>query len=187
MIRGDAATAAPVLDRVVRWADRGLLAAAALALVAMMVHINLDVLSGLLFNSPIPLTSAIVTEYYMIAVALLPLASGEYRNVHTSVDLLVNRLPAGPRAALDVAVRVLCVVGYFLLAGQAWQQALEKYASNAYLLEQTSRIVVWPAYFLIPIGFAAIAALIAVKLACRLLGREEPAAPGDAEPDSSHV
>jgi TRAP-type C4-dicarboxylate transport system permease small subunit len=133
-----------------------------------------------LFNAPIPLTSAIVTEYYMIAVALLPLAAGEYRNAHTSVDLLVSRLPAGPRAALDVLVRLLCVVVYLVLAGQGLQLALEKYASNAYLLEQTSRIVVWPAYFLVPVGFAAIALLVAVKLACLLLRCREPVAGGEA-------
>ena len=162
------------LDRVVRRVDWAMLAIGAIALLAMMVHITLDVSLSLLLNSPIPLTSALVTEYYMIAVAFLPLAATEYRSAHIGVDLFVNRLSGVPRRWVELVVLVLCLAVYLLLTVQSWQQASGKFASDAFMMEQTTRVSVWPSYFILPIGFGLIVVLIAVKFACRLLGTAEP-------------
>lgn len=167
----------PVFNRAVHGIDRAILTLAAIMLVVMMLHISLDVLANLLLNSPIPLTSAFVTQYYMIAVAFLPLAAGEYRGAHISVDLFVNRLAAAPRRWLDLAVLALCLAVYLMLASQSWQQATEKFASNSFILEQTTRLSIWPSYFVLPVAFGLTALLIALKVLCRLLGRPEPEAP----------
>lgn len=161
----------------VRIVDRCILALGAVALVLMMVHISVDVIANLVFGAPVPLTNAAVTVYYMIAVAFLPLAAGEYRGAHIGVDLVVNHLPAVPRRWLDNVVQVLCAVIYTVLAAQAWQLALEKLAANAYLMEQTTRVSIWPSYFLIPLGFGLIGLLIIVRLVCRVMGKPEPEAP----------
>lgn len=166
-------------DRVIRGVDSAILAVASVALVAMMLHISLDILAGLLFNAPIVVTSAIVTQYYMIAVAFLPLAAGEFRGAHISVDLFVNRLAPIPRAWLNRAVMALCVAIYGGLAIQAWQLSMEKLATNAFLLEQTTRLSTWPSYFMVPVGFGLIALLIAMKLTCLLLGKPEPEPPAE--------
>jgi TRAP-type C4-dicarboxylate transport system permease small subunit len=165
------------LDTAVRLTDRCIMVLGAVALVLMMVHISIDVVANLMFGAPVALTNAAVTMYYMIAVAFLPLAAGEYRSAHIGVDLVVNYLPAVPRRWLDHLVQVLCAVIYSVLAIQSWQLALQKLAANAYLMEQTTRVSIWPSYFLIPTGFGLIAALIIVRLMCRVLGRPEPAAP----------
>ncbi len=77
----------------VRAVDRAVLFGAAIALVAMMLQVSADVIAKLAFNAPLPLPSALVTEYYMVAVAFLPLAAGEYRQAHIHVDIFVQRLP----------------------------------------------------------------------------------------------
>lgn len=161
-------------DRVIRGVDAALLAVAAVALVAMMLHISADIVTGWLFNAPIVVTSAIVTQYYMIAVAFLPLAAGDFRGAHISVDLFVNRLAVGPRRWLNRAVMAFCVAIYGGLAIQAWQLAMEKLASKAFLLEQTTRLGTWPSFFMVPVGFGLIALLVALKLWCLLLGKPEP-------------
>jgi hypothetical protein len=46
-------------------------------------------------------------------------------------------------------------------------------------MEQTSRVVVWPSFYILPISFAAISLLIAVKFVCCVVGKPEPVA--DAE------
>ena len=168
------------LNSVVRRIDAALLVLGAVGLVAMMVHISADVLSGLLFNAPIAVTSAYVTQYYMIAVAFLPLAAGEFRGAHIGVDLFVKRLPEGARHGLETAVLVLCLAVYAMLAVQSWQQAMSKLASNAFMMEQTTRVSVWPSYFMLPLGFGLIGLLIAVKVVCRLMGRPEPAPPAES-------
>lgn len=61
------------IDRIAWGADNALIAIASLGLVAMMLHISGDIIASLLFNAPIATTSAIVTNYYMIAVAFLPI------------------------------------------------------------------------------------------------------------------
>jgi TRAP-type C4-dicarboxylate transport system permease small subunit len=166
-----------MLNTVVRQADRGIMVLAGVALVLMMLHICVDVVANLLFGAPVPLTNAAVTVYYMIAVAFLPLAAGEYRGAHIGVDLIVNHLPAGVRRWLDHLVQTLCCVIYGVLAVQAWQLALQKLAANSYLMEQTTRFSTWPSYFLVPLGFGLIALLIGLRLVCRVLGKPEPGAP----------
>jgi TRAP-type C4-dicarboxylate transport system permease small subunit len=168
----------------VRLVDRCILAVGAVALILMMVHISVDVVANLVFGAPVPLTNAAVTVYYMIAVAFLPLAAGEYRGAHIGVDLVVNHLPATPRRWLDHVVQVLCAVIYAVLAIQSWQLAMEKLATNSYLMEQTTRVSIWPSYFLIPVGFGLVAALIAVRLVCRVIGKPEPEIPQETAEES---
>jgi TRAP-type C4-dicarboxylate transport system permease small subunit len=165
--------------RLIQSIDRVFMALAALGLLLMMLHISADILSDLLFNDPLALTSAYVTQYYMIAVAFLPLAAAEYREGHIGVDLLVKKLPGGPKRGLHLLVLLLTLGVYLLLTAQAWEQANKKLAINAFIMEQTSRVVVWPSFYILPISFAAISLLIAVKFACGVVGKPEPVA--DAE------
>ena len=166
-----------MMDRAVALIDRYILGLAGIGLVLMMLHICIDVVSNLVFGSPVALTNAAVTVYYMIAVAFLPLAAGEYRGAHIGVDLVVNHLPAAVRRNLDHVVQVLCLAVYSGLTIQSTQLAVEKLSANAYLMEQTTRVSTWPSYFLVPLGFGLIALLIGLRLVCRMLGRPEPAPP----------
>ena len=164
-------------SEVVRVIDRWILALAGVALVLMMLHISIDVGANILLGAPVPLTNATVTQYYMIAVAFLPLAAGEYRGAHIGVDLVVNHLAASTRRWLDHLVQTLCFTVYAALAIQASQLAMEKLARNSFLMEQTTRVSTWPSYFLVSLGFGLIALLIGLRLVCRVLGRPEPEPP----------
>ncbi len=168
-----------MMDRAVALIDRYILGLAGIGLVLMMLHICIDVVSNLVFGSPVALTNAAVTVYYMIAVAFLPLAAGEYRGAHIGVDLVVNHLPAVLRRNLDHVVQVLCLAVYSGLTIQSTQLAVEKLSANAYLMEQTTRVSTWPSYFLVPLGFGLIALLIGLRLVWRVLGGPEPAPPVD--------
>ena len=163
----DYSRAVEVIDRLFLWI-------AGAALLLMMLHICVDVIANMVLKSPVPLTNAAVTQYYMIAVAYLPLAAAEYRGAHISVDLVVNWLSERVRRVLDHVVQVVALLIYAGLGLQAWQLALEKLGRNAYLMEQTTRVSTWPSYFIIPAGFWLVALLLAVRLACRMLGRPEP-------------
>ena len=165
--------ATPVFNRAVQGIDRAILTLAAIMLVVMMLHISLDVLANLLLNSPIPLTSAFVTQYYMIAVAYLPLAAGELRGMHIRVNLIMDHLPPVLRRNIDHLMQLICMVVYGSLALQAWQLAMQKLAGGAFLMEQTTRVTTWPSYLIIPFGFALITLLLGLRLVCRLLGKPE--------------
>ncbi len=155
--------------RLVCLLDRALNIIAALGLVAMMLHISLDILSSLIFNAPIAITSAIVTNYYMIAVAFLPILAAEYRGSHISVRLATDRLPARLRRLVELLVMVMTAGVYGLLTLQSWQQAMEKLEISAFVIEQTSKIYVWPSYFMLPLAFGAMTLLLALKVLARVL------------------
>lgn len=161
-------------DRAVDVIDRLFLWIAGAALLLMMVHITVDVVANMVLRSPVPLTNAAVTQYYMIAVAYLPLAAAEYRGAHISVDLIVNWLPQGLRRVLDHFVQFVALLVYGALGLQALQLGLEKLGTDAFLMEQTTRVTTWPSYFIVPAGFFLVALLLAVRIACRILGRAEP-------------
>lgn len=166
----------------IRAIDRALMGLGAIGLLAMMLHISADVLSGLLFNAPLAVTSAYVTQYYMVAVAFLPLAAAEYRGVHIGVDLLVNKLSSAPRRGLHLLVLVVTLGVYLLLTAQSWEQAMKKLGTDAFIMEQMTRVSTWPSFFILPVSFAVIALLVALKLALLLAGRPEPAADESAAP-----
>jgi len=174
-------------NRAVGRIDRLLMLIAGTALILMMLHISVDVVSNQFFGTPVPLTNAVVTQYYMICVAYLPLAATELRGAHISVDFLVKRLPGRPRRLLDTVVTLLCAALYLALALQAWQLALEKLERNAFLMEQTTRVSTWPSYFIIPLGFAMVAALLLARAGCRLVGRPEPRLQEPADEQTRHV
>jgi TRAP-type C4-dicarboxylate transport system permease small subunit len=160
-------------NKAVNTIDRLVLGISGLALVLMMLHISVDVVSNLVLGSPVPLTNAAVTQYYMIAVAYLPLAAGELRSMHIRVNLIVDRLPGRLRRQLDHAMQLICMVVYASLALQAWQLAMQKLDSNSFLMEQTTRVSTWPSYAIIPFGFGLIALLFGLRVLFRLLRQPE--------------
>lgn len=153
----------PMTERLARGVDMALLACAAVGLIAMMLLVSIDILSGLLLNAPIAITSALVTNYAMIAVAFLPLLAAERHGAHVSVGLLTDRLPSGARRGLAVVVGLVTAGVYLMLAAQAWDEAWDKWLAGAFVVEQTSRIPVWPAYLMVPLGFAAIGLLLLAR------------------------
>jgi TRAP-type C4-dicarboxylate transport system permease small subunit len=173
-----------ILTAVVRGVDRVLLFIASLGLLAMMIHISADIAMSLIFNRPIAVTSAIVTQYYMIAVAFLPIVAAELRGTHIGITLLTDLLPPRARRGLDTVVLAVMSAVFALLTAQAWDQATDKWAVKAYMVEQTSRIQVWPSFFLVPLAFGAMALLLAIKVLLTMSGRAHPLAASSTDPRS---
>ncbi|WP_088636092.1 TRAP transporter small permease [Phaeobacter sp. 22II1-1F12B] len=162
------------ITSLVRGADRALIAIASLGLMAMMLHICLDIGASLLLNAPIATTSAIVTNYYMIAVAFLPIYTAEVRNGHIGVNLVTAMLPPRIQNGLDLLMLTLTAGVYALLTAQSWGQAMKKFVVNDFVVEQTTKIFLWPSYFMLPVTFAAVTLLMLVKVALRLTYRMGP-------------
>lgn len=162
------------LDRLVRILDRALLVLASIGLLAMMLHICADILGSLLFNRPIAVTNAFVTQFYMIAVAFLPFFATELRGAHIGITLLTDHLPRRARRVQEAFVHLLSAGVAVMLTLQAWDQATDKLAVGAYMVEQTSRIIVWPSFFIVVAGFGALALLLTLRALLALTGRAQP-------------
>ncbi len=131
----------------------------ALAIVTLMLHVVIDVLLRNTLNAPVPATYEIVTNYYMVALAFIPLAWLERTDGMVSVEIVEPLL--GPRSIWlsDKLVALISTVIYGGLAWVTFEASLKTFASGTFVLAQNIPIPTWPAYFLPPLGFA-LAALV---------------------------
>lgn len=129
------------------------------AILALMVHIMADVVLRNTINRPVPATYEIVTNYYMVALAFVPLAWLERSGGMVSVEVTENLM--GPRMLWfsDRLVALISTVIYGTLAWVTFEASLKTYASGTFVLAQNIPIPTWPAYFLPPLGFL-LAALV---------------------------
>ncbi len=149
----------------------------AAAIVLMIVHITADVILRNVFLLSIPVTGAVVGNYYMAIVSFLPVALAGKLEQHIAVDLVFDRLPAVLQRWNLVLVRL--IVG-FAAGGAAYGfllDAIEKYQFNSYVLELNFRVPSWPGYFMLPIGFGLWSAINFYRLAVTLKGCEDMTLP----------
>jgi TRAP-type C4-dicarboxylate transport system permease small subunit len=146
----------------------------ALAVVAMMLHISLDVALRNLFRISMDTVPEIVARYYMTALAFLPLGWLELRRQMISVELLEFALSARARRISDAFVMVAAAIIYGLLAWTNWDKALSETRVGTLVEIATYKMPVWHSYYFAPVGFtlaAIIAALLALGLFVPAIGQ----------------
>ncbi|WP_163851881.1 TRAP transporter small permease [Pseudooceanicola aestuarii] len=122
------------------------------AIILMMTQITADVAGKLLFNQPLPGTIALVSNYYMVFVAFIPLAFVETRNGHITVEVVTEFLPRHVQRHLYSWTYLLSAVVFGLLAYQTGKEAMTSYAAGTFMVEQQIKVITWPSYFLLPVG-----------------------------------
>ncbi|WP_238364728.1 TRAP transporter small permease [Mesobacterium pallidum] len=142
----------------------------ALAVVAMMLHICLDVVLRNAFRVSLDTVPEIVARYYMTALAFLPLAWLEIRRDMISVELLDFALTPGTRRVSDFLVMVVATVVYALLAWTNWGKALAETRTGTLVEIATYKMPVWHSFYFPAVGFT-LAALICALLS---IGRLHP-------------
>lgn len=135
------------------------------AILLMMVQITIDVAGKFLFNAPIPATISLVSNYYMVVAAFVPLALVETRNGHITVEVVTEFLPARTQYHLYSWTYLFSAGVFGALAYRNWGEAGKAYKSGTFMVEQGVKIITWPSYYLLPIG----AGLMAVVLIYRWL------------------
>lgn len=143
-----------------------------IAILALMVHIMSDVVLRNTINQPVPATYEIVTNYYMVALAFVPLAWLERSGGMVSVEVIDGFL--GPRALWlsDKLVALISTIIYAALAWVTFEASLKTFAAGTFVLAQSVPIPTWPAYFLPPLGFF-LAALVTVLRMFERKGAQE--------------
>jgi TRAP-type C4-dicarboxylate transport system permease small subunit len=160
------------LGRLADGAVRLLALCGSVGVIAMMLHVCADVVLRGLFASPIPATVEVVSHYYMVLIAFLPLAWVERGNGMVSVELFDGVLPAGVLRASDFLVAVLAAVIYGLLAWASLGIALGNYATGTFVLALEWRVPTWGTYFLPPLGFALAGLVVLVRAGQIAVGAE---------------
>ncbi len=149
------------LDRLVTSVASGLALIGAAGVVVMLVHITAYVVMRTFFSMPIPATVEIVSTYYMVAVAFLPIAWAERRGDMITIDVFAGLYRGNAGRAVDLFVALVTAAAYLMLTYTTWIVALREYQTGAFVISLSTKIPVWPGYFALPAGFA-LAALVAL-------------------------
>lgn len=136
----------------------------AAGVLAMMVHVCADVASRAMTGASLPATVEVVSYYYMVLVAFLPLAWVERKEGMISVELLDFLLTPRMRRVSDVAVVLFSITVYAVIAYASWLTAVKNYQTGTFVIALQTKIITWPGYFLPPIGFALAALIMIVQL-----------------------
>src|SRR5262245_6163210 len=123
----------------------------AVGVVLMMLHVCLDVLLRTFGFAPIPATVEIVSYYYVVLLAFLPLAWVERQHSMIAMELLDPLLPSGLRRISDIAIALLATAIYSALTWSTWLSAANNLASGAFVMALDLSIPIWPSYFLPPV------------------------------------
>lgn len=153
----------------------------AVGVVAMLVHITTYVVTRHLFAAPVPATVEIVSYYYMVLIAFLPVAWAERRGEMISVEVFAHFFK-GPWQKIDAVFVALVTAGaYMALTYTTWLMAMRAFDSKTFVISLKIAVPVWPGYFALPaaFGLAAIVTLLRLYLILAGSGPEtgKPAAP----------
>lgn len=129
----------------------------------MMVQVSVDVIGRYIFNAPLPATIVFVSHYYMLFVVFLPLALPERDDKHISVEIVTEKLPVSVQRHLRSWLYLAGCAVYVAMARASWLEAMTKYASSARLIESNLPVLIWPGYFILPVGCGLIAIVLLYK------------------------
>jgi len=158
------------IGRALKWTVDGATILGGLAVVLMMLHVTADVLLRKLFAAPLPGTLAVVSNYYMVILAFVPLALAERRRAHIAVEVLVERLPERLKHWLEQVVLLPVGAALAIFAWRTWDIAGDKLESGASLVQGTASIVVWPSYYALPLGAGLMLLIVVYRLTVTLTG-----------------
>ena len=149
------------------WLSEVLLSVTAIPVLAMMVHVTLDVTLKYLINTPIQGTLEITAYYYMVSIVVLPMAFVKLTRQSIAVDLFYQMMPFAGQVATTAIVLLICAAGYGGLAYISWPDALEAFEKREIVMG-TVNIYIWPARFLLP-GALAVTTVVCLYHLIRLL------------------
>jgi len=135
------------------------------AVLLMMVHISIDVVAKYLFGLPMPGTITVVSNYYMVLVAFLPLAFTERKNAHISVEVVTEHFPPWLQGGLKIVSLVFCAAIFAAMTWQSWIEAGRAHKVGAFEIEQNVKLLIWPARYLLPLGCGLMTLTLLVRIA----------------------
>ena len=110
------------------------LIAGLVAVALMMVHITIDVVGKFSINEPVPATIALVSNYYMVVIAFLPIAYAETRNSHITVEVLTELFPMRLQYHLYSWSYLVSILVYGLLARRTWWEAERAFGNGTFMM-----------------------------------------------------
>ena len=136
-----------------------------IAVILMMLQIVVDVVLKNLIGWPVPLTAPLVTKWYMVAAAFLPLALTEILDRNVAVEVAFQRFSPRWKRIVGGLVCLLAAAIAGLMTVPLWSEAMKRMAAGSFIVENGDRLSVWLPYFVLPVGFGLFAAVLLYRTA----------------------
>ncbi|MDF2235669.1 TRAP transporter small permease [Albimonas sp. CAU 1670] len=156
---------------------------ASLCIVAMMIHVALEVVCRAFLDMPLSGTIIFVANWYMVFLVCLPLAFVERLDGHIAVEVLTETFPPGLRRHLYGCTYPATAVIFAVTAYATWLEAVSKWRLGTFIIEDGLTIPIWFGYFALPIGYGLLSAMLLLKFAAYVAGEPLPPLAVDAEDD----
>jgi TRAP-type C4-dicarboxylate transport system permease small subunit len=140
--------------------DRVLVATSVAALVILMLQVCVSVIGRYFFNAPIP-DDLVISEFLMVFIVFLPLASVQAAREHVFVTIFTQWLPNRVKAALDTFGIFIGAVAFSIIAVATFADFKHAWDYGSYV-EGLWQLVDWPAKFAVFAGIAVFAVRLVV-------------------------
>lgn len=153
----------------------------AVGVVAMLLHITAYVISRHVFERPIEGTIEMVSNYYMVLIAFLPIAWVEGRGEMISVEVIGQLFRGWLRKANAIFVVLVTFAAYAALTYTTWLVALRQLSTQSYAILLSTKLYIWPAYFVLPVSFGLAMLVTVFKLFLIISDNAEKVEPAGTE------
>lgn len=137
---------------------------AMLLVVVMTLHITAETLSRLAFGKPLVGTVEIVSYYYMIAIAFLPLGFVQETHEHIEAEIFSGLVPKVARGFAFLCGFILSIGITFMLLRASLTIALRQTGFGEAIVTTGGALPVWPGRWMVVIGFTGLLAVMLFQL-----------------------
>ncbi len=153
-----------LIDKWIGYASGMLAVIGGVAIVALMVHVVVDVTGRYFFNHPFSGTLEISTYYYMVMVTALPFAYVTRTQGQITVEMFTSWLPRRWICLFDVFAGLVMLLYVGVIAWKTGQEAGTMTAIGEVHDAGASEIVTWPSRWIPAIAFSVMACAVALRL-----------------------
>jgi len=111
----------------------------------------------------------------MVALAFIPLAWVERSGGMVQVEIMEGLMSPGMTKVSDWLVALLSTLIYAALFWVTLQTALKNFDTGTFVMSQSTRLVTWPGYFILPAGFGIAALVTGLRLIAPDTAKQEAA------------
>lgn len=127
----------------------------------LLLYVNAEVVMRLAFNSPLP-GHLEMSQLLIAAAVFLGLSYAQARRSHVGMDILINRLSAGPALVVDTITLALSCVAIAVIVWYSWEGAL--HALEIGDVTPTAGLPTWWSKIAVPIGGAVLCLRFIVQI-----------------------
>jgi TRAP-type C4-dicarboxylate transport system permease small subunit len=143
------------VDKMIKWVEKPIdlmLWVALIAAFAMMLHVAADVTMRTAFNRPIEGTTEIVSGWYMVACAYLPLAWITRHDNHIVAGVFQQIGTKWFAFYLEVFVKIVMIVYMAVFSWETYVRALQQTRAGEVWQAAGFFIPIWPSRWMLPLS-----------------------------------